>query len=413
MLLRAVTYRHEPLESHGAARAGGGSQGVMPVAVTAPQNQYRRSRRHDQERDHQQQAGPARPRLGRLTKLAGGYPVRGLDEPRRAAHQRQEHHGRDDAGRRHRQRGAPVETDGDREQEAMDAILALIDDKFGEDENWLPCRPPLDDDLRHPRHWRWPAASPSAAVLVASAGWRWCTTSSSRIRCSELGAPGAPRDAVVVQELQRMQREMPARRRRAGRAARRAPDAAAGRPARRRRAPVDQERLYNAEWALISQLEVLSRQFDEMEDAYLRERKADLEQVVERVLRHLKGAPLPPWRRPPRAPAPLLLDDTQDVPLVLVAHDLSPADMLQFKKSVFAGFVTDVGGKTSHTAIVARSMDILAVVGARWPATWCARTTGHHRRRRRRDDRRPSPIILAEYASKQRQASWSAAAWRA
>jgi phosphotransferase system enzyme I (PtsI) len=54
-----------------------------------------------------------------------------------------------------------------------------------------------------------------------------------------------------------------------------------------------------------------------------------------------------------------------DVPLILVAHDLSPADMLQFKQSVFAGFVTDVGGKTSHTAIVARSMDIPAVVGAR------------------------------------------------
>src|SRR5665647_2630858 len=59
------------------------------------------------------------------------------------------------------------------------------------------------------------------------------------------------------------------------------------------------------------------------------------------------------------------LDDTVDVPLILVAHDLSPADMLQFKQSVFAGFVTDFGGKTSHTAIVARSLDIPAVVGAR------------------------------------------------
>jgi phosphotransferase system enzyme I (PtsI) len=52
-------------------------------------------------------------------------------------------------------------------------------------------------------------------------------------------------------------------------------------------------------------------------------------------------------------------------PLILVANDIAPADMLQFKRSVFAGFVTDVGGKTSHTAIVARSMDIPAVVGAR------------------------------------------------
>src|SRR6478752_794338 len=94
------------------------------------------------------------------------------------------------------------------------------------------------------------------------------------------------------------------------------------------------ERHYNAEWALSAQLEVLARQFDEMEDEYLRERKADLEQVVERLL-------------------------------VLVAGDISPADMLRFKGSVFLGFVTDVGGKTSHTAIVARSMDIPAVVGAR------------------------------------------------
>jgi phosphotransferase system enzyme I (PtsI) len=69
-------------------------------------------------------------------------------------------------------------------------------------------------------------------------------------------------------------------------------------------------------------------------------------------------------QRPMRPQQELQLGDT-DVPLVLVAHDLSPADMLQFKQSVFTGFVTDVGGKTSHTAIVARSLDIPAVVGAR------------------------------------------------
>ena len=166
------------------------------------------------------------------------------------------------------------------------------------------------------------------------------------------------------------------------------------------------ERLYNAEWALISQLEVVVRQFDEMDDPYLRERKADLEQVVDRVLRHLKGAATPIAAPPPRPPRQqdLGLDDTLDVPLVLVAHDLSPADMLQFKKSVFAGFVTDVGGKTSHTAIVARSMDIPAVVGARSASQLV-----------RQDDWviidgdagvmivDPSPIILAEYGFKQRQ----------
>jgi phosphoenolpyruvate-protein phosphotransferase (PTS system enzyme I) len=100
----------------------------------------------------------------------------------------------------------------------------------------------------------------------------------------------------------------------------------------------------------------------------------------------------------------LLLDDTMDVPLVLIAHDLSPADMLQFKQSVFAGFVTDVGGRNSHTAIVARSMDIPAVVGARSASHLV-----------RQDDWiiidgdggvmivDPSPIILAEYGFKQRQ----------
>jgi phosphotransferase system enzyme I (PtsI) len=171
------------------------------------------------------------------------------------------------------------------------------------------------------------------------------------------------------------------------------------------------DRLYNAEWALTTQLEVLARQFDEMEDEYLRERKADLEQVAERILRYMKGmespvAKPPPSRRstPARQQDLLLADDSVDVPLVLIAHDLSPADMLQFKQSVFAGFVTDVGGKTSHTAIVARSMDIPAVVGARSASQLV-----------RQDDWvivdgdagvmivDPSAIILAEYGFKQRQ----------
>ncbi|WP_427914397.1 phosphoenolpyruvate--protein phosphotransferase [Ramlibacter sp. MMS24-I3-19] len=169
------------------------------------------------------------------------------------------------------------------------------------------------------------------------------------------------------------------------------------------------DRLYNAEWALTTQLEQLSRQFDDMEDEYLRERKADLEQVTERILRYMKGVatPVAPSRRSsqPRQQDLLLADDSIDVPLVLVAHDLSPADMLQFKQSVFAGFVTDVGGKTSHTAILARSMDIPAVVGARSASQLV-----------RQDDWviidgdegvmivDPSPIILAEYGFKQRQA---------
>jgi phosphotransferase system enzyme I (PtsI) len=169
------------------------------------------------------------------------------------------------------------------------------------------------------------------------------------------------------------------------------------------------DRLYNAEWALTTQLEVIARQFDEMEDAYLRERKADLEQIAEKVLRAMKGAASPIAQPPQRAARKksqqdLLLDDTVDVPLILIAHDLSPADMLQFKQSVFAGFITDVGGKTSHTAIVARSLDIPAVVGARLSSQLV-----------RQDDWviidgdagvvvvDPSSIILAEYGFKQRQ----------
>ncbi len=121
------------------------------------------------------------------------------------------------------------------------------------------------------------------------------------------------------------------------------------------------ERHYNAEWALSAQLEVLARQFDEMEDEYLRERKADLEQVVERLLGVLaRGEESAPAAVAPNGRAAADAD-----PLVLVANDISPADMLQWKGGLFLGFVTDVGGKTSHTAIVARSMDIPAVVGAR------------------------------------------------
>ena len=161
------------------------------------------------------------------------------------------------------------------------------------------------------------------------------------------------------------------------------------------------ERHYNAEWALSAQFEVLARQFDEMEDEYLRERKADLEQVVERLLRAMARGPASSF-----APAPGVKprDFAGEDPLVLVANDIAPADMLQFKGSVFTGFITDVGGKTSHTAIVARSMDIPAVVGAREAS-----------RIIRQDDWvvidgdagivivDPSPIVLEEYRFRQRQ----------
>jgi len=161
-----------------------------------------------------------------------------------------------------------------------------------------------------------------------------------------------------------------------------------------------EERHYNAEWAVAAQLETLSRQFDEMEDEYLRERKADLEQVAERLIRTLAAHS---GRGDASTLGPVVSCEG-DVPVVLVANDISPADMMQFKGGVFRGFVTDVGGRTSHTAIVARSLDIPAVVGARDAS-----------RIIRQDDWiiidgdaglvivDPSPMILEEYRFRQRQ----------
>ena len=114
-------------------------------------------------------------------------------------------------------------------------------------------------------------------------------------------------------------------------------------------------RHYNAEWALLTQIDELSAQFDEIEDAYLRERKNDILQVGERILKVLTGT------------ASTLQKSSDDESamshMIVVAHDISPADMLQFRDRAFVGFVTDLGGQNSHTAIVARSLDIPAAVG--------------------------------------------------
>jgi phosphotransferase system enzyme I (PtsI) len=124
-------------------------------------------------------------------------------------------------------------------------------------------------------------------------------------------------------------------------------------------APLDiiRTRHYNAEWALVTQIDELSAQFDEIEDEYLRERKQDIQQVAERVLKVLMGTAL---AVPPPKPAG---DDRFQPQMIVVAHDISPADMLAFRDRSFVGFVTDVGGQNSHTAIVARSLDIPAAVG--------------------------------------------------
>jgi len=107
----------------------------------------------------------------------------------------------------------------------------------------------------------------------------------------------------------------------------------------------------NAEWALVQQMDYLASQFEKMEDPYLRERKQDIVQVVERVLKAMLGTGHAPSSKSPE----------EDV--IVVAHDLSPADMILFKQHQYAGFVTDLGGVTSHSAIVARSLNIPAIVG--------------------------------------------------
>src|SRR5262245_27586115 len=117
-------------------------------------------------------------------------------------------------------------------------------------------------------------------------------------------------------------------------------------------------RLINAEWALTIQLEEVCRQFEAIDDEYLRERTSDVRQVVERVLTALsEGTPTRVALAKKLAPGERL---------VLVARDLAPADVLHLKDRAdvdLAGFVTEMGGVTSHTAILARSLGLPAVVG--------------------------------------------------
>ena len=151
------------------------------------------------------------------------------------------------------------------------------------------------------------------------------------------------------------------------------------------------KRRANAEWALVQQMERLVERFEEIEDPYLRERKADVQHAVERVLKVLTGA---------QTLAEPALSEEQK--LIVVAHDLSPGDMILFKRHHYGGFVTDVGGVTSHTAIVARSLGIPAIVGL------------HHARQTVAEGEllivdgvhgvlivNPDPLVLAEYRARQ------------
>lgn len=107
----------------------------------------------------------------------------------------------------------------------------------------------------------------------------------------------------------------------------------------------------NAEWAIKLQADNLSKQFDEMDDEYLKERKSDVVQVLERIFKNLEGNRFD-WE-----------DGGKLEKGILVTRDLSPADLVHFKDSNFSGFITDFGSLTSHTAIIGRNLDIPAVVG--------------------------------------------------
>ena len=114
------------------------------------------------------------------------------------------------------------------------------------------------------------------------------------------------------------------------------------------------ERRCNAEWAIVQQMELLVEQFDAIDDPYLRERRYDVCQVVERVVRELTGR---------NSASNRIAKANRSEPLIAVAHDLSPADIVAYKDHNFVSFITDVGGATSHTAILARGMGIPAVLG--------------------------------------------------
>ncbi len=155
------------------------------------------------------------------------------------------------------------------------------------------------------------------------------------------------------------------------------------------------ERRCNAEWALRQQLDELSAQFDEIEDPYQREREEDVRQVAERLLEALAGTRRRIVAKPARG----------EDPAILVARDLSPADVILFRQHPFGAFVTDLGGATSHTAIIARSLAIPAIVAL------------HHGRTLIREDElviidgtqgvvivNPDRQVLAEYRIKQNEA---------
>ena len=107
----------------------------------------------------------------------------------------------------------------------------------------------------------------------------------------------------------------------------------------------------NAESAVKDVTDMYIEMFEQMTDnAYMQERAGDVRDVTKRVLSHLLGVKLP---------SPALIDSQS----VVVAHDLTPSDTAQLNRDYVKGFVTDIGGRTSHSAIMSRTLEIPAVVG--------------------------------------------------
>ncbi|MFQ5900477.1 MAG: phosphoenolpyruvate--protein phosphotransferase [Thermodesulfobacteriota bacterium] len=111
-----------------------------------------------------------------------------------------------------------------------------------------------------------------------------------------------------------------------------------------------EEREVNAEWAFKMVLKKFLEMFNNIDDEYLRERASDIEHIEDMVLRNLMGE---------HHESITEIEENS----IVVSHDLSPADTAQMTRDKVLAFATDIGGKTSHTAIMARSLDIPAVVG--------------------------------------------------
>ncbi len=109
-----------------------------------------------------------------------------------------------------------------------------------------------------------------------------------------------------------------------------------------------EEEQVNAEWALRKTVEEIKTVFDQIDSDYFRERRSDIDFVGDRILRNLLGVDTSPVQPPPGS--------------IIVAHDLSPADTIALQRSGALAFVTDVGGKTSHSAILARAFDIPSLI---------------------------------------------------